>query len=254
MPKKDGVDRAALSDGSEVGLRLGGAAAKPVVREEEPDDGPDESHGAGADEGGVPSPAEGDCGDEHRRDEGGGVGARVEEACGQGAFFGGEPLGCGFDGSWEVAGLAESEKDAGDAEAHDAGDERVADGGASPDENGEGIAGLGAEFVDDPAGEEESNTVGDLEADEDTAVVDVVDGLVGGVDAGNPAHEIEVEERLDEREDRAVHVIDGCGEEEQKADDPANVGLIGGCGGEARLGHAGGLDRHYGYWLPLNVV
>ena len=230
------------------------SAAKPVVGEEEPDDGPDESHGAGADEGGVPSPASGDGGDEHGRDEGGGVGAGVEEACGQGALFGGEPLGRGFDGGGEVAGFAEAEEDAGDAEADDAGDERVADGGASPDEDGEGIAGLGTEFVDDSAGEEEANTIGDLEADKDPAVVDVVGGLMGGVDAGDPAHEVEVKERLDEGEDRAVHVVDGCGEEEQKADDPANVGLFGGCGGEARVGHAGGLDRHYGYWLPLNVV
>ena len=42
--------------------------------------------------------------------------------------------------------------------------------------------------------------------------------------AGVPAHEGDVvEERLDEGEDRAVHVVDGRGEEEQKADEPAHV-------------------------------
>ena len=67
---------------------------------------------------------------------------------------------------------------------------------------------------------------------------------MGVVEAGNPAHEGQVEERLDEREDRAVHVVDGGGEEEQEADDPADVGFFRGGGGEARVGQAGGLDRH----------
>ena len=157
------------------------------------------------------------------RDEGGGVGARVEEAGGEGAFFGGEPFGGGFDGGGEVAGFAETEESAADHEADDARDQRRADGGASPEEDGEGIAFLGAELVDDAAGEQEAYTVGDLKGDEDAAVVDVVDGLVGVIDAGNPAHEVEVEERLDEREDRAVHVVDGGGEEEKNADGPPNV-------------------------------
>ncbi len=122
----------------------------------------------------------------------------------------------------------------------------VADGGASPDEDGEGVAFFGAEFVDDAAGEEEADAVGDLKGDKDAAVVDVVGGLMGVVEAGNPAHEGQVKERLDEGEDRAVHVVDGGGEEEQEADGPADVGFFGGGGGKAGAGETGGLDRHYG--------
>ena len=141
------------------------------------------------------------------------VGAGVEEAGGEGALFGGEPLGGGLDGGGEVAGLAEAEQDAGDAEADDGDDEGVAHGGQRPDADGEGVADLGAELVDDAAGDEEADAVGDLEADDDVAVVVVEDGLVGGVDGGVPAHEGQVvEQRLDEREDRAVHVVDGGGE------------------------------------------
>ena len=99
----------------------------------------------------------------------------------------------------------------------------MADRGATPDQDGEGVAGFGAELIDDAAGEEEADAVGDLEADEDAAEVDVVSGLMSGVEARNPAHEVEVEERLDERKDRAVHVVDGGGEEQKSADDPADV-------------------------------
>ena len=56
------------------------------------------------------------------------------------------------------------------------GDERVAHGGDAPDEDGDSVAGLGAELVDDAAGEEEADAVGDLEADDDAAEVDVVAG------------------------------------------------------------------------------
>ncbi len=228
MAHQDGVDWLSLGDGREVGLGLGQSATQLVVGEEQPDDAPDEPHGAGRDKGGVPSPAHGDGGDKDRSDEGGGVGAGVEEAGGEGSFFRGEPLGSGLDGGGEVSGFAEAEEDAGDAEADYAADERVADGGASPDENGEGIAGLGAEPVDDATGEEEADAVGDLKADQDAAVINVVDSLMSGVDAGDPAHEAEVQERLDEREDRAVHVIDGRGKKEKKADKPPDIGAIGG--------------------------
>jgi len=85
----------------------------------------------------------------------------------------------------------------------------VADGGASPDEDGDGVSGLGAELVNDASGEEEADAIGDLEVDEDATEVDVVGGLVSSVDAGDPAHEAEVQERLDEGEDRAIHIVDG---------------------------------------------
>ena len=243
MAEENGVERAALGDGGKVDLGLGSAAAEPVVRKEKPDDEPNKPHGAGADEGGVPSPTQGDGCDEDRRDEGGGVGTRVEETRCEGTLFGGEPFGGGLNGRGEVAGFAEAEEGATDHEADDAADERSADGGASPDEDGEGIAGLGSEFVDDAAGEEEADAVSDLEGDENSAVVDVVGGLVGVIESGNPAHEVEVKERLDEREDRAVHVVDSGSEEEKTADGPSKVRFFRGGGGEARAGGAGGLNR-----------
>ncbi len=104
MAQKDGVDwSAALGDGGEVCLSLSGAATKLVVRKDEPNDGPDESHGASADEGGLPSPPGGDCCDKGGCDKGGCVGAGVEEAGGERALFGGEPLGGGLDGGGEVS-------------------------------------------------------------------------------------------------------------------------------------------------------
>ena len=47
-----------------------------------------------------------------------------------------------------------------------------------PDADGEGVAGLGADLIDDAAYEEEADTVGELETDEDVAEVIVEDGLV----------------------------------------------------------------------------
>ena len=192
----------------------------------------------------MPSPAQSDGCDQNRGNESGGVGAGVKDANGFGTLVGGEPLGCGFDGGGEVAGLAEAEEGAADHEADDARDQRGADGGASPDEDGESITLLGAQLVDNASREEEADAVCDLKGDEDAAVVDVVAGLMGVIEAGNPTHEGQVKERLDEREDRAVHVVNGGGEKEQKTDGPTDVRLIGGRGGEARVGEAGGLDRH----------
>ena len=192
----------------------------------------------------MPSPAHRDRGNQDGCDEGGRVGAGVEQAGGQGALFGGKPFGGGFDRSGEVAGLTEAKQSAADHEADNAGDQRSADRGASPDQDRDGVTSLGAEPVDDAAGEEKADAVGDLEGNQDAAVVDVVDGLMGVVEARDPAHEGKVEERLDEREDRAVHVVDGGGKEEQEAYSPADVGFFRGSGGEARVGEAGGLDRH----------
>ncbi len=76
-------------------------------------------------------------------------------------------------------------------------------------------------------------------------VVVVEDDLVGGVFGGVPSHEREVmEEGLDEGEDRAVHVVDGGGGEEEGADEPADVVALGRVGGEALRGEAGGVGGH----------
>ena len=117
----------------------------------------------------------------------------------------------------------------------------MAHGGEGPDGDGEGVADLCAEFVDETAGGEEADAVGELEALNDVLVVVVEDGLVEVVGVGVPAHEGKgVEEGLDEREDRAVHVVDGGGEKEEKADEPAEVGVAGGGGGGVLDGGGGG--------------
>ena len=204
-----------------------------------------EAHGAGGDKGGAPAEAVGDEGDEGGGDEGRGIGAGVEEAGGEGALFGGEPLGGGLDGGGEVSRFSEAEEGAGDAEANDGADKRVAHGGKSPDGDGRGVADLGAELVDDAPGGEEADAVGDLEADDDVAVVVVEEGLVGGVERGVPAHEGKgVEEGLDERKDRAVHVIDGGGGEEKRADEPSGGGFFWGVGGEAGALERDGIGGH----------
>ena len=157
-------------------------------------------------------------------DERGEVGAGVEDAGGEGALFGGEPLGGGLDGGGKVAGFAETEADAGDVEAKDGGDEGVRDRRQAPDQDGEGVAGFGAEPVDKAAGGEQTDAVGDLEEDDDVSEVVIEDGLMEAVGGGIPAHERHgVKDRLDEREDRTIHVVDGGGEEEQAADEPADV-------------------------------
>ncbi|MCU1224573.1 MAG: hypothetical protein JWQ42_2666 [Edaphobacter sp.] len=228
----------------EIDLGLGGSAAKLVIREEKPDNEPDQTHGAGGDEGGPPAEAVGDKGDESRGDEGGGVGAGVEDAGGESTLFGGEPLRGGLDGGGEVSGLTEAEQGAGDAEADDTADESVRHRSERPDGDGDGVTELGAELVDDAAGREETDSVGDLEADDDVAVVVVEDVLVDGVLGEVPAHEGEVvEERLDQREDGAVHVVNGGRGEEESADEPSGTGFFRGGGGEARIRQAGGV-RH----------
>ena len=102
----------------------------------------------------------------------------------------------------------------------------MAERGAGPDKDGHRIAGLGAELVDDPAGKEEPDAVRDLEADDDVAVVDVIDGLECGGDAWEPTHEGKMEQGLDQRQGGAVHVVDGGGGKEQGADEPSDIGLI----------------------------
>ena len=56
----------------------------------------------------------------------------------------------------------------------------MADGSAGPDGDGDGVTGLGAEFVDDTAREDEADTVGHHEALDNVSVVEVVDDLEFG--------------------------------------------------------------------------
>ena len=56
-----------------------------------------------------------------------------------------------------------------------------------PDCDRKGVADTGAHLVDDAAGREKTEAIGDLETDHDVAVVVVEDGLVDGVDAMGPS-------------------------------------------------------------------
>ena len=153
----------------------------------------------------------------------------LKRPSGQGALFRGEPLGGGFDGGGGK--LPDSRRGRGRRgrcrNPGDAGDEEWLMEAHPHDEDGEGVALFGAELVDNAAGEEETYSVSDLEEDEDAAEVDVVGGppMVGVVETGDPTHEGKMEQGLDEREDRAVHVVDGGRKEEEEADEPADVGL-----------------------------
>ena len=100
-------------------------------------------------------------------------------------------------------------------------------GAEGPEEDGEGVAGLGAEAIDKAAGEEEAEAVADLKGDENVAEVVVEAGLVGRWGGVVPAHEREVVQHgLDEREHRAVHVVDRGGEEEEGTHEPGQPSAL----------------------------
>ena len=112
-------------------------------------------------------------------------------------------------------------------------------GGDSPDEDREGVSGFGAELIDDAAGEDETEAVGELEDDDDVAEVVIEGRLMELVSVKIPTHEGDVvKEWLDECEDRAVHVIDGGCEKEEKANKPSDIGFVRNCAGKARVGQA----------------
>ena len=112
-------------------------------------------------------------------------------------------------GRGEVAALAHAQEHPGGEEAVHGADERVAHRGDAPQDDGGRVADLRPEAVHEPAEQEQAHRVGELEGP-----VHPAEGLV------RPA-ELRVEELLDQGEDLAVDVVDGGGEEEQRADHPA---------------------------------
>src|SRR5579862_3694271 len=127
MAQQGRVDGTALGNGGKIDLGLRCAAAKLVVRKDQPDAEPDQAHGASTDERSMPAEAQSNGRDEQGRYEGRCVRTGVEEAGSEGALFRWEPLCRGLDGRGEVAGLAEAEQRAADHEAHNAADQRSAD-------------------------------------------------------------------------------------------------------------------------------
>ena len=81
-------------------------------------------------------------------------------------------------------------------------------GRQAPGRDGERVARLGADPVDEPAERQQTDGVRSLEGG-----LDVAEILVAPM-------QLLVEHGLDQREDLPVHVVDGGGEKEQRADDP----------------------------------
>ena len=74
----------------------------------------------------------------------------------------------------------------------------MAERGTGPDKDGERVTGLCSQLVNDPPGEQEAHAVSDLEGDEDVAEVVVERGLLRVGQTGNPPHERQVQQRLDQ--------------------------------------------------------
>ena len=128
------------------------------VVEPEPEDQPKKTRGAGENEGHLPSllVAEMDQapGNEEGGDHGAKIRAAVEDAGGQGPFPLGEPLGHGLDGGGEIAGFADAEGAAHhNVHHHQPSDKGVEHAEHGPDDERKGQAELGADSIDDPAGQ-----------------------------------------------------------------------------------------------------
>jgi hypothetical protein len=83
----------------------------------------------------------------------------------------------------------------------------VPDGRQAPERDGEGEAEFRAEPVDQRTDREQADRVGEREIEDDVAVVEIA-----------PA-ELRAQRRPEQRDDLSVDVVDGGGEEEQRADD-----------------------------------
>jgi hypothetical protein len=104
-------------------------------------------------------------------------------------------------------------------------------GGKGPDGQRQGVAFLRAEDVHDPAGKEEADRIRELKRKHQIAVIDFA-----------PA-ELPLQQRLENADHLAVDVIDGGGEEEQAADDPAEISTRWRGGGR----DSGAFCRHRGH-------
>jgi len=64
----------------------------------------------------------------------------------------------------------------------------VAHGGERPNGDGNSVADFGSQPINDAGGEEQTDTVSELEGLDDVLVIVVEDNLVGVVENGFPAH------------------------------------------------------------------
>ena len=199
--------------------------------EPDPEAHPDEAERADDDERHLPAPELRNDRDRERRCERADGRAGVEDRGSERAVFLREVLGRHLDRRGEVARLAERQhRAAREEEPHGRGDahhaeeacrlepfgahaaRRVEARAQGPDEDRPQIPLLRPEPVDELAGEKVAQRVDDRERRRDRAVV-----VVGPVELGRD------EVLPGEGEDLAVEVVDGRCEEEQRADDPAEV-------------------------------
>ena len=132
----------------------------------------------------------------------------------------------------EVTAFGDSQAKSGGTETDDAVGRGMGDGGQAPEENDQGVTEAHAYAVDDAADAYRAQGIGDLEPEDDVAVV--VIGPFKMVHEG----------RLEDADDLAIDVVDGGGEEEQAADDPADFADAGVSGRGVERGGGKALVLH----------
>ena len=202
--------RSRLPTGHDDLRRRAGSGLRRVVHGE-PEGEPEQPGDADEGERALPSEVENQVGHDGRGEDCAHGGAAVEESGGEGAFLFGEPLGDDFDAAGPVAGLADAEQKAEDAEAEGAARESVQGRGDAPPGDAEAVAEARAQTVDHGAGEPVHDGVGEEEGGDHARVV-----LVGHV-------ELFAQDRGGDAEGLAVQVVDDRGEEGQRDHAPAHA-------------------------------
>ena len=121
-----------------------------------------------------------------------------------------EPLRHGLDRGREVRRLADAEQEPRERRSPSrCSRERGAHAGERPPRHRDRQTQLGADAIEDAAPDQHHHRVRDLERDDDAAVIEL-----------GPA-DLLLQVRREDAEHLAVDVVDGRGEEQQRADDPA---------------------------------
>src|ERR1700733_8614713 len=176
-----------------------------------PPKNPKRAEDAGGEEGGAPSEADRSPGHDERSENGSDICAGVEDARSQRALALRKPFGDGLNGGGKVAGLSNAEEESCDAKLKRAVGERVSHGGETPNAHDQDVADPRANLVHQAARDEQADGVGGLEGIHDIAVVEFCQA------------DRVLECGLEQRDDLAVHVVDGGGEEQHGADGPAHI-------------------------------
>ena len=210
-----------------------------------PGDHPGKSQRTRHQKANLPAIAQGKPGNHEGGDQRADVGAGIEDSGGKGALFLGKPFRDGLDGSRKVAGLSQSEADASRNKSRDRAHPRVRHGGDAPEDDRERKSTAAFQPVDHATHKDEADPIGQLKPEDDVAVIDLVPAQFGG------------EGGFENSENLAIDVVDGGGEEQQRANPPAiaaystqaSCGRLGASAREQRAGSIMGPLRifHSGY-------